>query len=195
MSLRAIKDRTQSIDVENDLRGLGSLVKDRPPQYELHVKICEGKEADVAELAKMRGFHTAPGLVESHLATSETVKTHEQAVWHFFLVAELFHHKLVSHAKVRLSQPIEEALTHKMNRKFNIRPYDPTHAISFDASVALHMMRAGYWKNHFSEEGIRKDVSEKGFSDIQLDRAKLEELQSEIISANKDAKEGHRNAR
>lgn len=197
MSLRAIKERTNSISVEKDLRGLGSIVRDRPPQYELHVKIVEGKEPELRALALKRGFHEGTRALDVvFFVTPEAVSAHEQAVWHFFLVTEFFKQNLVYQTAIRLVQPIETILTHGMDRRAHLRRYDPFETVSFDASVALQMMRAGYWKTHFSEERIRKDVHEKGFSAIYMDSDKLFILHNEIVAANSiDEKKGHKNAK
>jgi hypothetical protein len=195
MSLRPIRERVKTVNVDGDLRGLSSIVRDHPPQYELHIHIHPEKEADVRSLASKRRFHAATSGVGFYLTTPESIAPHEQAVWHFFLVCELMQHNLISSAEVHMVQPTEEILMHKMNRKHIKRAYVPTHVVSFDASVALYMMMAGYWKNHFSEEVIKKEVQKNGYSTIHLDRATLAILHNEILTANRKVeKEGFRNA-
>jgi hypothetical protein len=195
MSLRPIKERKETVPVENDLRGLGSIVRDRPPQYELHIQILAGKEHEVKTLASKRGFRASPAGLGLILATPESVSSHEQAVWHFFLVSELFQNGLVSRAEVRIVHPTEALLTNGKDRKHLMRDYSGSQVVSFDSSIALYMMGAGYWKSHFSEEVIKKDVQEKGYSTINISPSTLAQLHHEIITIHKrEEKEGIRNA-
>lgn len=196
MSLRTIKERAKVLSVENDLRGLGNLVNERPPQYELHLKICDQKEDAVKQLAAIRGFHADPQSHGHILGTREQIPHHEQAVWHFFMAVEMLQHDLISSAEIHLVNPMEKLLLNEKTPHPRRSHQDTGSALLMDASVALFMLKAGHWRSQFSEQDIIQEIKSKGHSYLALERATISLLVQDFKTSTQSQKTGElRNAR
>lgn len=114
MELRSIKKREKETIVENDLRGLGSYVSEQPPHYELECHLPEhdkSRHAAVIEsIIKKHGMRCENLTTHWKVTVPGNLPFHEQAIWHFFLAADISAHIPSSTIYVKKIVPIEDML-------------------------------------------------------------------------------------